>query len=69
MGMNTVYEKLIRMAKEEAQGRQQVNLKELCNKLSSRFRLSNKDIFNVLKEAPQSNLKIGHNTLKFNGRA
>lgn len=67
--MKTVYEKLIRMAEEEAQGQKKVNLKELCNKLSSRFRLSNKDIFAALKEVRgKSKFQIRHNLLEFDGR-
>jgi len=47
----TVYAKLLMMAKEEAEGRQTVNIKELCNHISKRFRLSNKEILLALKEA------------------
>jgi hypothetical protein len=62
----TVYDKLLRMAKEETQGQKKVNLKELCNKISSRFRLTNKDIFVAFKEMEKKRqFNLSHNSVKF----
>lgn len=54
----TVYAKLLAMAKEEAQGRKKVKIKDLCRGIAKRFRLNNKEVFTAIKEA-NSNSDFG----------
>lgn len=67
--MKTVYEKLMLMAKEEAQGRGKVSLKELCNGISKRFRLNHKEIYVALKEMQgKSSFNLHRNVFEFQRR-
>ena len=50
MGL-TVYEKLVQMAKEEAEGRKDMKIKDLCASIAKKFRMNNREIYEALKEA------------------
>lgn len=50
MGL-TVYEKLIKMAKEESQGKKDMKIKDLCGSIAKKFRMNNKEIYHALMEA------------------
>lgn len=50
----TVYDKLVQMAKAEAQGRKDMKIKDLCASIAKKFRMNNREIYEALKEANEN---------------